>query len=406
MKLKIDPTLINNSQEEAQALGDYLIKNDLAFLEKKGEHKVTPSLELEITHNLILDQENTNPNIKRYYVISKDFLGKGAFSKARGAMGYIEVDIASSKVTYTPSEDKAIRVKNTQYAQKKILNTGATPYSHSEAVAAYQQTKNFSHIGMQPPIEIKKSHAQLGLFSKSYALMNKLKGNDLDVEIVDFISNADPDTATMVKRVMLPILEAYKTQISDKNFVHRDIKLENIRAYLSVKGSTINFLDVDSALKVGEKDSVYGSPAFLPPELLQITSSNAVLVTPARDIFQLGVLLIACLNSNLDPNSYFPDQLNAQSGEEVVQFALEQIHQNGCYDPDKMGFNLFEYIQDSQVIPSSEETDLRNEIKEILKEMTKEDPTQRPDIDTVISKLNDMLIRLEPQQQQITPNNP
>lgn len=65
MKLKIDPTLINNSQEEAQALGDYLIKNDLAFLEKKGEHKVTPSLELEITHNLILDQENTNPNIKK-----------------------------------------------------------------------------------------------------------------------------------------------------------------------------------------------------------------------------------------------------------------------------------------------------------------------------------------------------
>ncbi|WP_454782437.1 protein kinase domain-containing protein [Legionella sp. WA2022007384] len=401
MKLKIDPTLINNSQQEAQALGDYLIKNDSAFLEKKGEHKVTPSLELEITHNLILDQENTNSNIKRYYVISKDFLGKGAFSKARGTMGYIEVDKASGAVTYTPSEEKAIRVKNTHYAQKNILDTGAAPYSHSEAVAAYQQAKNFSHLGMQPPIEVKKSHAQLGLFSKSYALMNKLKGSDLDTEVVNFIADNDPDTATMVKRVILPILEAYKTQISDKNFVHRDIKLENIRAYLSMTDSKINFLDVDSALKVGEKDTIYGSPAFLPPELAQITSSNTILVTPARDIFQLGVLLIACLNPDLDPNFYFPEKLNAQSGAEVVKFALDQIHQNGCYDPDKMGSNLFEYIQGSQVIPLSEETDLRNEIKEILKEMTKEDPTQRPDIGTVISKLNEILIKLEPQQPQL-----
>ncbi|AUH72548.1 protein kinase [Legionella sainthelensi] len=398
MKLKIDPTLINSSPQEAQALGAYLIQNDLVFLEKKGEHKATPSLELEITHNLILDQENQNSNIKRYYVISKDFLGKGAFSKARGAMGYIDVDITSGNVSYTPNDDKAIRVKNTQYAQKKRQNTGATPYSHSEAVADYQQTRNFSHIGMQHPIEVKKSHAQLGLFSKSYAIMNKLKGRDLDVEIDDFIGYADPDTATMVKRVLLPILEAYKTQISDKNFVHRDIKLENIRAYLAVSGSTINFLDVDSALKLGANDTAYGSPGFLPPELSQITSSNTIPVTQARDIFQLGVLLIACLNPNLNPNAYFPNELNAQSGNEVVQLALEQIQQNGCYDPDKMGHDLFEYIQDSLIIAPSEETDLRNEIKAILKEMTNGDPAIRPDIDTVISKFNDILVKLEPQQ--------
>ncbi|KTD53717.1 protein kinase [Legionella santicrucis] len=65
MKLKIDPTLINNSPQEAQALGAYLIKNDLAFLEKKGEHKATSSLELEITHNLILDQENNNSHFQK-----------------------------------------------------------------------------------------------------------------------------------------------------------------------------------------------------------------------------------------------------------------------------------------------------------------------------------------------------
>lgn len=40
--------------------------------------------------------------------------------------------------------------------------------------------------------------------------MNKLKGRDLDVEIDDFIGYADPDTATMVKRVLLPILKHIK----------------------------------------------------------------------------------------------------------------------------------------------------------------------------------------------------
>lgn len=121
-------------------------------------------------------------------------------------------------------------------------------------------------------------------------------------------------------------------------------------------------------------------------------------MTQARDIFQLGVLLIACLNPNLNPNAYFPNELNAQSGNEVVQLALEQIQQNGCYDPDKMGHDLFEYIQDSLIIAPSEETDLRNEIKAILKEMTNGDPAIRPDIDTVISKFNDILVKLEPQQ--------
>ncbi|HHF7365897.1 TPA: hypothetical protein ACPSKY_001000 [Legionella bozemanae] len=43
--------------------------------------------------------------------------------------------------------------------------------------------------------------------------------------------------------------------------------------------------------------------------------------------------------------NYFPNELNAQNGVEFVQFALQQIEQNGCYDPDKMGHDLFECIQ-------------------------------------------------------------
>ncbi|KTD43030.1 protein kinase domain-containing protein [Legionella parisiensis] len=396
MKLKIDPTLINKTPEEARELGAYLIKNDLAFLEKKGEYQASTTLQLEITHNLILDQENTDTNIKRYYVIDKDFLGKGAFSKARGALGYIDVDITSGHVVFTPSDAKAIRVKNTQYAQKKIQAKGAAPYSHSEAIADYIQSKNFGHLGMQPPIEVKKSHLQLGLFSKSYSIMNKLKGGDLDVEIDAFIGNDEPDTATMLKQVLLPILEAYKAQIADKNFVHRDIKPENIRAYLSVSEAKINFLDIDSALRPGSNDSAYGSPGFLPPELF--TSSNPILVAQARDIFQLGIVLTACLNPDLNPNAYFPNELNVQSGEEFVLLALQQIEENGCYDPDQMGHDLFEYIHDSLIISAAEESELRKEIKDILKEMTCDDPTKRPDIDAVISKFNDILALLEKQK--------
>lgn len=47
----------------------------------------------------------------------------------------------------------------------------------------------------------------------------------------------------------------------------------------------------------------------------------------------------------LNPGNYFPNELNAQNGAEFVQFALQQIEQNGCYDPDKMGHDLFKCIQ-------------------------------------------------------------
>lgn len=81
-------------------------------------------------------------------------------------MGYIDVDITSGNVSYTPNDDKAIRVKTLNTPKRKDKNTGATPYSHSEAVADYQQTRNFSHIGMQHPIEVKNLTLNWAYFQK------------------------------------------------------------------------------------------------------------------------------------------------------------------------------------------------------------------------------------------------
>ncbi len=393
---QIDPTSL--TPQDALELGEFLVTEKIKFVEKSKQHKGA----LEITHHLIIDQEFNTPGFKRYYVIdpTKGGLGQGASSKARAALGYIDVDVATKAVTYTPDQEKALRVKNTKSAQVNHQNKG-TKYSHAEANNDYQISKPFTHLDMQEPIEVEKNYRGFSLFSKSYSLMNRAEGQDLDQEVKEFINGANPTTAMMVKHVLLPIVVAYKVQFADKNFVHRDIKNENVRAYLGVNKSIIKFLDMDSVLPPGSKESPYGSPGFLGPELFD--QSGTLTVAQARAIFALSVLSMGCLNPLLVPNSYFSNECGVQNAQELVEQAFEQLQANGCYDPDKMPFqtgpcDLFEYMEDTVDV-----TQEQAEIKQLLKDMTNIDPSKRPNIDTVINRLDTILAKLEIIQAKQTP---
>ena len=70
--------------------------------------------------------------------------------------------------------------------------------------------------------------------------------------------------------------------------------------------TTVNFLDIDTAKKIGEGNSTITTLGYISPDLLRLSTNELekIPTTQARDIFALGVLLTSCINPMLDIESY------------------------------------------------------------------------------------------------------
>lgn len=231
--------------------------------------------------------------------------------------------------------------------------------------------------------------------------MNELPGQNLNDATIDFIQQNTPNTQVMIKSVILPLLEEYKKQIADKNYVHRDIKPGNINAVLTMNGSQINFLDFDSCKPLGEKDDAFGSPAYIAPESILV---EGLTISSARDIFSLGVLLTACINPELEPTRYIRDEHQIDNTSAAFEFAFTEVSTNLSYDADKMvrlngeNYDLFQYMDDSNILDQVRE-DTYSQIKELLKKMTSFDPATRPSLDEIITKFKKLEQDLDQQAQ-------
>lgn len=386
MTRRIDPT--NLSQQDAQVLANFIADNQLLLMDKAkvyGDEKNS----LQTTCHLVLDRSYREANVRRYHVVSpakKDVLGTGASSKVRSVLGYVDIDVVAKEAHFTPSDEKALKVKNTKQAQAKHI-VQKSQYSHKQAKNEYAISEHFPQMGMQEPIKVKRNNAKnnLGLFAKSYFLVNKLAGKNLNEAVEEYIYYQRPTIGQLLGQVVLPVLQAYKEQIADKGLVHRDVKPDNIRADIAAQGqSTIQFFDIESCLAPGVDDKFYGSAGYLPPELAE----KDLKVSQARDIFALGVVLTACINPDLNPAHYYPEERDAVDASQMAAMALYQIKQNGCYDAEAMlnkegeAYELFECI----VCPQGSEPE-QEAIKTLLKQMTDKDPANRPPIETVIASL-------------------
>ncbi|WP_419421241.1 protein kinase domain-containing protein (plasmid) [Legionella sp. D16C41] len=392
--MAIEINLENLSEEAQRALCTYISDNSPEFLMTKTVYKLasdTPD-NFYLKNNLIIDEENSSPEIRRYFIISKkedDLLGEGTFSKVRAISGAIEVDLTKRTILYTECKDKAVKIKNPKWAQEKH-NSENTKYRHSEAVKDYETHKDFSHFGMQKPIKVKRT-CGAKFFKKSYSVVNKFPGQDLDNELVDFINYVRPNLNQIITSVIIPLLEAYKSQISDKGYVHRDIKVGNIRAYITTVNSTINFLDLDKSQKLGTEDSVFGTPGYVP---LEVFNDSPPALSITRDMFALGVVLMACINPNLEPDQLFYD-LGAKDTQEAFNLSLS-LQASESYHPiqllamlSKTKEDFFTYVLDVQ----EEEAE---KVINIINNMLSSDPKNRPaDTDAVIQKFKEIKDDLE-----------
>lgn len=389
----IDPKKMTT--EEAEFLGDYLA------------HHQVDSLQLKLA--LIADKKNSHGNIKSYYVISNDPSDKheGGFTSVRKIIGNVSVDTANPHpvATFQSRTGKVVRIKNPNFVQRKNLNENkGYKYKHKQAIAEYLQAKEFDHMEVEEPIKVKKAVNKpgfpLGFFSKkSYMVMNEFPGTDILSAVIDLANDLSPGSREMLELVVIPLLEAYQLQIANKGKVHRDIKPPNVLAAFGRK-TEINFIDVDESANVGVPDKLCGTPGFVAPEC----KNPETLVSQARDIFSLGVLIYGLFNDKLDPRAYFRGELGLPD-QEVRDYAIALIEKSGFYDPSQMPdlagntYDIFQFMNDN--LPGDQA--VRDVIQNLLKRMTAADPNQRPRVDTIISELKKCIAPSTPLSPPLSP---
>lgn len=427
--IRIRPEKMNF--EQARLLGKYLDNENPDILAKAAELQLD-EIDFKVTRNLIRDQTNKN----FYYVISndeKDIKGEGAHSKVRQIIGTITIihtENGTPIAQFESNFDHVVQIKNPKFCQKRRQEE----YNHNETINDYFHALNF-HLGMQKPIKrtkiwLKKIKTSLsshssnpskkpinnfkksrtlktftiftnkGIHEEGYAVMKNIKGIDFDENISLHFFEESSDNSRYLPfakavSLFLLLLKAYKEQVSDINRVHRDIKPSNLLIDLTTSPITINFIDPETLRKpyLIEK-SFSGSAGFIAPEIyyvylnLKNNEQHNIFITPARDMFSLGVLLIGFLNPNLHPYSIleaFTSREEAVVGFWEIVNSVESYHLykyfmlNPDNNPDQFRDHDFFYFLGNSI------SDEHKAIMEtLLINMTHKNPDQRPAIEQVI----------------------
>ncbi len=128
---------------------------------------------------------------------------------------------------------------------------------------------------------------------RPYMAMELLDGCDLD-EYLAHTGGMDPERA---KRLFLPVIDALRVG-HERGIVHKDLKPSNLyfvkegtpEEKLVVLDYGIARLEGDDNPRYTEEGTYTGTPAYMPPEYI-----NRREVTPAYDVYQLGLIFIEAM---------------------------------------------------------------------------------------------------------------
>lgn len=387
--ITIDPT--NMSPDEQRILGAFLISQISEFvnksIDKQGHNKNNApyisygkdSQGFRLTHNLCIDTQNNDPN-KKYFVYSNadgDVRGTGSYNKVRCILGVLDIAADGPPLAkYTPTKAYAVRISNHKQVEDVC--------THESVERQYKKAQAFPHLGMRVPVKRVPLTVGPGFFSKSYTVMHAFEGEELDWAF-NYLN-----TLQQMVALTLTVLETYKKQVADQNHIHRDIKPDNIMANMKTNPPTVNFIDMDFAMKIDTSiEDAWGTPGYIAPELKNFLGgdNNTIIATQKFDIWSLGITLIECWNQNLSPRKITDKMLGHETTDwrEDMMAPWKAAEQAGSYLQYIINnYAHYRQFKFSYYVRSAISPDHEKVIQDIFKAMTSYDPTRRPNIDEAI----------------------
>lgn len=353
--VEIDPMDIKDSDQESlmmQALqykkNSLVPKNTILLLKKD-----TDIIVVRFSRDLLIRKSKRTPTKYRYEVLSDISLGSGGFGSIYEVLKTLEF------------RENGIRSKSHKKRIMKLIK-----FNNGEE----KIKREVRFIEIANKLHVKEEVIENGTDGKvAYVVMRKL-----DTSLYDYVCKKNKtlhiNQLTTLQRLKLTsqLLKAYKEQVSDKEIVHRDLKPENIM--LDPVTGEIIIIDFGLSKKNDENDmgNRPGTHGFISPEAYAgLGSSNK------SDIFALS-RIIGFLWGAKYPSIKRVDEQNNKLDDQTLAAKTK------AYQFDEL-FNRIN--QDPQF-----SLELKLKFKQLIFEMNDEDPQKRPDIDTIIRRVDGIIL--------------
>ncbi|MCL9684313.1 Dot/Icm T4SS effector kinase LegK1 [Legionella maioricensis] len=365
VKLLIEPTKIH----ELSSKNSQIIAALRSFLDTNKTEGVWASHEdYKYTYNHINYQFSfTQSILKRkrkegktgvrfdIYDRDKDPLGKGGYGVVYPIIGTI--GFKAEKTVLKSGNQRIVKIQD--HSKKD---------QSAEIRQEYEGLLQAGHLHVKPPVFTDGPEGK-----KSYLVMARAKGIALEkilhpnkrVDIIDQIPEL-----TVAKRfeLTLAILNAIKTQVTDKNLVHRDLKPWNLMVDLNTSPPTVTVIDYGFNLKQGEQDlRRVGTRAYRPPE----SFADHLAYSTKSDVYSAGRIL-----SYLWGDDYHNYYLGRDKDWSYIK--NKSTNEHLFHEPDIKFFLAKEK---------------QNQIRECINQMLSEDPNMRPTIEESITQFSQIDIQ-------------
>jgi serine/threonine-protein kinase LegK1 len=288
----------------------------------------------------------------RYEFIGNNELGKGSYGVVFPIDGTLALNNKTKDITFKQFGYRTGDKLKRRVVKKQLHDADGNPKDN--ATKEYDLSLQASHLGIKKPVFVGDT---------SYTVMKFMPGEELFDVLVD--SNRLKALTTIERlRLTLSLLNALKTQVTDKGLIHRDIKPENIRVDMST--FTVNIIDYGLSVKANMLDNIAcGTLGYVAPEV--IDKSNPT--NSKADVFSMAKVIGLLWEADFDEYYdiyYTAKKLNEFTIKDAHQFVQPLLKNMLAVDPDdrlslenainlfnKMSTNNQSHVDRHQVINTS-----------------------------------------------------
>lgn len=212
------------------------------------------------------------------------------------------------------------------------------------------------------------------------------------VDMRDYFNNPHKISSVKYLQYGLNFLKAYKDQVKDKGYIHRDIKLEN--AILDLASGKVTIIDAGIAIRASEseqhKKKSEGTPDYKAPEIdphnPDIDPNNKEYhYSEKSDIWALAISL-AKMYDLIDEDA------KDENGYPVIKIlSLKESNKNQCFEDDNTRSKVIDFINEMLQKKAGDRISIEHAIskfEDILNQVPDVDKTRRVAIFDISEYLN------------------